>query len=137
MRRRKPRRPRQINLRLDEALRSRLEAAASERQTNTTQLMRQLLEGGLAEPSLADFRASWLSQLRDAIEAGVPKQEIEAGWRVLLAIEAEWAKFCGTIEGKLSTSEGKLPPCIRIPRVRELLLGAPNLPNKTTSKHKP
>jgi hypothetical protein len=118
-------------------LRSRLEAAASERQTNTTQLMRQLLEGGLAEPSLADFRANWLRKLRDAIETGVPKQDIEAGWRVNLAIEAEWAKFFGAIERKLSSSEGKLSPPLRIPRVRELLLGAPNLPNKTTSKHKP
>ena len=49
MRRRKPRGPRQINLRLDEPLRRKLEALAKERQVSTNQLMAQLLEAGLEE----------------------------------------------------------------------------------------
>jgi hypothetical protein len=45
MGRRKP--IRQINLRITEALRSKLEAAAIERRVSTNELMRQLLEAGL------------------------------------------------------------------------------------------
>jgi hypothetical protein len=45
MGRRKP--IRQINLRISEALRSKLEAAAKERRVSTNELMRQLLEAGL------------------------------------------------------------------------------------------
>ena len=44
MRRRKPR---QINLRINEELRRKLESAAKERRISTNQLMRQLLEDGL------------------------------------------------------------------------------------------
>jgi hypothetical protein len=47
MRRRKPRGPRQINLRLDEPLRRKLESAAKERQISTNQLMNELLAAGL------------------------------------------------------------------------------------------
>jgi len=53
MRRRKIR---QINLRLTEPLRARLEAAAAERQISTNQLMRQLLEDGLdPKPKQSEF----------------------------------------------------------------------------------
>jgi ribosome recycling factor len=45
MRRRKP--IRQINLRITEQLRQRLESAAQERRISTNELMRQLLEDGL------------------------------------------------------------------------------------------
>jgi hypothetical protein len=48
-RRRRPRSPRQINLRVDEPLRRKLEATAKERQISTNQLMNQLLETGLEE----------------------------------------------------------------------------------------
>ena len=44
---RRRRRPRQINLRLAEPLRHKLQATAKERQISTNQLMRQLLEEGL------------------------------------------------------------------------------------------
>jgi hypothetical protein len=138
MKRRQPRVTVPVNFRLDTELVDQLTThAKANRVTFSAEAKARLLSSFDTKPeqSLHDFRASWLSQLRDAIEAGVPKQEIEAGWRVLLAIEAEWAKFCGTIEGKLSTSEGKLPPYIRIPRVRELLRGAsPSLPDETKSK---
>jgi hypothetical protein len=56
-RRRRPRTPRQINLRIDEPLRRRLEAEAKERQISTNQLMNQLLADGLenkAKQSLED-----------------------------------------------------------------------------------
>jgi hypothetical protein len=134
MKRRQPRVTAPVNFRLDRELIDRLTAhAKTNRTTFSAEAKARLLSSFDTKPefSLYDFRSSWLSQLRDAIEAGVPKQEIEAGWRVLLAIEAEFAKFCHAIEGKLSASEGKLPPCVRIPRVRELLRGAPSLPNET------
>ena len=127
MKRRQPRVTVPVNFRLDTELVDRLAThAKANRVTFSAEAKARLLNSFDTKPeqSLHDFRASWLSQLRDAIEAGVPKQEIEAGWRVLLVIEAEWAKFCGILEGKL-------PPCIRIPRVRELLRGAPTLPNET------
>ena len=47
MRRRKPRGPRQINLRLDEPLRRKLEALAKERQVSTNQLMNQFIAEGI------------------------------------------------------------------------------------------
>jgi hypothetical protein len=139
MKRRQPRVTTPVNFRLDTELVDRLTThAKANRVTFSAEAKARLLSSFDTKPelSLYEFRSSWLGLLRDAIEAGVPKQEIEAGWRVLLFIEAEWAKFCGAIEGKLSASEGKLPPCVRIPRVRELLRGAPSLPDETKARSK-
>jgi len=70
MARRKP--IRQINLRITEQLRQRLETAAQERRISTNELMRQLLEDGLenenkAKQSLEDR----VRRLEDRLQEGV------------------------------------------------------------------
>jgi|SRR6516165_787796 len=68
---RRRRRPRQINLRLAEPLRHKLQAAAKERQISTNQLMRQLLEAGLENkpnPRLDDYFADLKRDLRNDLE---------------------------------------------------------------------
>ena len=61
MARRKP--IRQINLRITEQLRQRLESAAQERRISTNELMRQLLEDGLENENKA--KQSLESRLRN------------------------------------------------------------------------
>src|SRR5262249_27504645 len=61
MARRKP--IRQINLRITEQLRQRLESAAQERRISTSELMRQLLEDGLENENKA--KQSLESRLRN------------------------------------------------------------------------
>ena len=68
MRRRKPR---QINLRINEELRRKLEAAAKERQISTNQLMRQLLEDGLENKAKQSLEVR-VRRLEDLLQISKP-----------------------------------------------------------------
>ena len=131
MRRRKPATI-QINVRLDGAIVHELEMRAKANRISFSEEARQRIVNSLnpkPEPSLADFRASWLQRLRDAIEAWARKEggNIEEAWGVLQAIDAEFATFSGGVETKLSRY-------VSNPLVRQLLRGAPTLPGETASK---
>ena len=122
MRHRKPTQTTQVNVRLDTALVLQLEKRAKENRTTFSEIIRTLLTDGLAikpEPSLNSFRVYFTSRLRDLVEAGAPKQDIEQAWATLRAVEALFAKFYGDIETQLS-------PYVRIAQVRELLRGSPS-----------
>jgi HicB family len=71
MRRRKP--IRQINLRIAEQLRQKLEIAAKERGISTNQLMRQLLEDGLENENKAkQSLENRVRRLEDFVHRGEP-----------------------------------------------------------------
>ena len=63
--RRKP--IRQINLRIDEALRRKLEATAKERGISANQLMRQLLEDGVEDENKAQSVEDRVRKLEDDV----------------------------------------------------------------------
>jgi hypothetical protein len=63
--RRKP--IRQINLRIDEALRRKLEATAKERGISANQLMRQLLEDGVEDENKAQSLEDLVRNLDDRV----------------------------------------------------------------------
>jgi hypothetical protein len=122
----------QINVRLDESLVRDLETLAKANRTSISGEIRQRLIDSLdikPEPSLADFRASWLRRLRDAVETLARKEggNIEEVGGVLNSVDAEFSQFYGGVETKMS-------PYVRAPTVREVLRGAPALPNETASK---
>jgi hypothetical protein len=114
-------------MRFDADLVRRLETAAKGHATTLSQEVRERLIASFAETSLADFHADWLRRLRDAVEACVPKEKIEEAWGLLRDIEVVFAGTYTASETKLS-----LLRLLRYPRVRELLRGAPTLP-----EHKP
>jgi hypothetical protein len=128
MRRRKPTTTVQVNFRLDEQLVRQLEAAAKERRVTFSEECRTRLSK--TDPSLADFRADWVRRVRDTLEHGVDKKDIEKAWRCVRDLETESARFYAAAEELLTSY-------VSDPRIRELLRGAPTLPNETTSKHKP
>src|SRR5262249_37406755 len=131
MRRRKPTSTTQINVRFDNWLVHRLEMRANENRTTFSGEMRALLIAGL---SLAEFRAYWLRQVRDTIEGEARKtteatKKIEDDWRCLQRLDAKFTGFC-------SDAERELDPYVGIPKIRELLRGAPTLPDETKAKAK-
>ena len=70
--------------------------------------------------------------MRDTIEHEARKyveaaKNIEADWRNLQALDATFAHFYGDVETKLDSY-------VRNPKIRELLRGAPTLPNETKAK---
>jgi hypothetical protein len=130
------RRPRQINLRLTEPLRRKLQTTAKARGISTTQLMRQLLETGLENkptPSLPSLIDDLKRDLRDFVESNARKvphsaQDLDLMGRRLTAVEAKLARIPADVEESLSSSD------MRIPKVRERVWGAPD---ETKSKTKP
>jgi hypothetical protein len=89
---------RQINLRITEPLRRRLEIAAKERQISTNQLMGQLLETGLEdklEDKLANYFADLKRDLRNDLEHNAREtartHDPEPALRRISALEAELA----------------------------------------------
>ena len=113
----------QINVRLDESLVRDLETLAKANRTNLSGEIRQRLIDSLdikPEPSLADFRASWLRRLRDAVETLARKEglKLEEVGSVLNSVDAGFSHFYGDVETKMS-------PYVRGPEVREVLRGAP------------
>jgi hypothetical protein len=136
MRRRKPTQTAQINVRFDRALIAALETRAQANRVTFSELVRALLINGLnpkPPPNLASFRVYFTNRLRDLVEAGAPKQDIEQTWEFLRFVDAVFAKLCGDIEDRAS-------PYVRIKgevgaEIRALLRGAPSLPDETkTSK---
>src|SRR5262249_42633293 len=124
MRRRKPSKPDavvQVNLRIDERLRRQLEAAAKEHHVTFSQEVRLRLTA--AEPSLASLLTDFKRRTRDTIEAGARKEDIETAWRCLQKVDAESAKFYTAIEVLLFDY-------VNDPKVRDLLRGAPALPEE-------
>ena len=126
MRRRKLTETTQINIRLDNWLVHQLETRAKENLTTFSGEIRALLISG---QSLAEFRAYWLRQVRDTIEGEARKtteaaKKIEDDWRFLQSFDAKWTVFCGDVERELD-------PYVKIPKIRELLTGAPTLPDET------
>jgi hypothetical protein len=124
----------QINVRLDESLVRDLETLAKANRTTISGEIRQRLIDSLdikPEPSLADFRGSWLRRLRDAVETLARKEggNIEEVGGVLNSVDAEFSQFYGRVETKMS-------PYVREPEVREVLRGASTLPNETKAKSK-
>jgi len=128
MRRRKPATI-QINVRLDAELVRDLEMRAKANRTNLSAEIRTRVIDSLKAESLADFRAAWLRRLRDAVETLARKEggNIEEVGGVLNSVDAEFSQFYGGVETKMS-------PYVRAPTVREVLRGAPALPNETASK---
>jgi hypothetical protein len=121
----------QLNFRLDAELVRALETHAKASRVTVSQEVRRRLVGSFdAGPSLADFRADWVRRVRDTLEHGVDKKDIEKAWRCVRDLETESAKF-------YAAAEELLMLYVSDPRIRELLRGAPALPNETTSKHKP
>jgi len=131
----------QVNVRLDTAVVDRLEECARAHRVSFSEEARQRLISSLNpqpdELSLADYRAIWLRRLRDtieailreAIEAGASPETIEKALGVLQLEEAEFSKFYGGVETRLS-------PYVRYPAVRRLLRGSPMpiLPDETAPK---
>jgi hypothetical protein len=77
MARRKP--IRQINLRVTEQLRQRLESAAQERRISTNELMRQLLEDGLENEKAKQSLENRVRNLEDRVQRmGSPTALLEA-----------------------------------------------------------
>jgi hypothetical protein len=130
MRRRRPIQTAQTNIRLDTALIAQLEAAARTSRTNFSEEVRARLVDSFnpkPERGFAAVGAAWLHLLRSAVEAVAGPEKIEEAWAVLRAIDAEFAKFYGFAEDRLS-------PYVRDSRVRELLRGAPALPDEIKAK---
>jgi hypothetical protein len=143
MRRRKPTSTTQINVRLDTELVHQLETRAKADGTTFSGLIRTLLIDGLdftepsladvkPEPSLAEFRAYWLRRVRDTIEGEARKtpeaaNKIEDDWRFLQRFDAKFTVFYSDVETELD-------PYVKIPKIRELLTGAPALPSDTKVK---
>ena len=120
----------QVNARLETELVDRLGARAKENRVSLSEEIKtRLINSFKPEPSLADFRASWLRRLRDAVETLARKEggNIEEVGGVLNSVDAEFSQFYGGVETKMS-------PYVRAPTVREVLRGAPALPNETASK---
>jgi hypothetical protein len=129
MRRRRPIQTLQANIRLDAQLIAQLEKRAKANRTNFSEEIRARLIDSLnprPEPGLADFGATWVSRLRDALEAGAP-EDIEAIWRAVRVIETVFAGLYGT-------AETELLPWISNPKIRELLRGVLALPDETKSQ---
>jgi hypothetical protein len=137
MRRRKLTETTQINTRLSTELVRQLETLAKEDRTTFSEQIRARLVDSLVpkrDQSLHEFRASWLRQVRDTIEGEVRKdpeqaKKSEDHWRFLSHLDAMFTIFCGEIEKELDWY-------VRIPKIRELLRGAPTLSDETASKHK-
>jgi hypothetical protein len=124
----------QVNVRLETAMVARLEARAKANRTSLGEQIRPMLVAGLdpkPEQSLADFRASWLNRLRNALEAVARKGggNIEELWSIVRDLDAGFSELYGNAETKLSRHVGE-------PEIRELLRGPalPALPDEPASK---
>jgi len=122
----------QLNLRVTPQVFGELEARSKAQGITVSELVRQAIDSLKPKPkqSLAEFRASWLNRLRDAIEAGAREEggkTFEEDLNIYAAVDAEFSKFYGVVETKLSKQ-------VRRPRVRVLLRGVPVLPDETKAK---
>ena len=128
MRRRKPATI-QINVRLDGAVVDRLAARAKANRVTFSEESRQRLIDSLDPPGLSSVLANLVRNARDLLERGARRGdiEIESAWRSLQALEAKCAKF-------YADAETELLPYVSDPKIRELLRGAPALPDETKSK---
>jgi hypothetical protein len=125
----------QINVRLDTTVVDQLEAHAKAHRVSFAEEVRQRLFSSLVakrELSLSEFRSDWLRRVRDTIEGEARKtteaaKKIEDDWRFLQSFDAKWTVFCGDVDRELD-------PYVKIPKIRELLTGAPTLPDETKSK---
>jgi hypothetical protein len=124
----------QLNLRVTPEVFGELEARSKARGITVSELVRQAIDSlnPKPEPSLADYRASWLRRLRDVVEANARKnpeagKAIETIWGILQRADAKFAVFCGDMATELDSLRGT-------PQVHELLWGAPALPVETKFK---
>jgi hypothetical protein len=125
MRRRKPSKLNaivQVNLRIDEQLRRQLEADAKEHHVTFIQEVRLRLTKG--NQSLASYVADFTRRVRDTVEHSARKEDIETTWGNLRALDAKFAHLYTDVEQVLT-------PYLRDPKVRELIRGAPILPDET------
>lgn len=125
MRPRKPSKPNavvQVNLRIDEQLRLEIEAAAREHHVTFIQEVRLRLTK--ANQSLASYVADFVRRVRDTVEHSARKEDIETTWGNLRALDAKFAHLYTDVEQVLG-------PYLQDPKVRELIRGAPALPNET------
>jgi hypothetical protein len=136
MRRRKLTQTTQINVRLPTALVAQLEALAKENHTTFTEQIRTRLVDSLVpkrDPALANEHRDWLRLVRDTIEGWArgdneEAKKIEDHWRFLQRLDAKFTVFYGQVETELD-------PYVKIPKIRELLTGAPTLlPDETKAR---
>jgi len=106
----------QVNLRITEKLRRELEAAAKQHGVTFSLEVRSRLIGSLNQ-SLASYLADFARRAREIIEHSTRKEDIEATWRRLRALDAKSARFYADVEEELL-------PYLQDPKVRELLRGA-------------
>src|SRR5262249_6586835 len=84
-----------------------------------------------AKPGLAGDLDLFKRQIRPAVETVVREEDknIEDAWGILRDVDSLVAGFYAAVETKLS-------PFVRSSAVRELLRGAPTLPDETKAKSK-
>jgi hypothetical protein len=121
----------QINVRLESAMVARLEARAKANRTSLSEEIRPMLAAGLdPEPpqSLSEFRG-WFDRLRNALETIARKGggNIEELWTIVRDLEVEFSQLYTSAETKLSKYVGE-------PEIRELLRGAPDVPDEIKAK---
>jgi hypothetical protein len=104
---------RQINLRITESLRRRLEVAAAERQISTNQLMGQLLEAGLEnkpnrllDSYFADLKRDLRNDLERNAREAARTHDPEPALRRISALEAELTHMQARIGEMQSRAKG-------------------------------
>ena len=124
-RRRKPSKPDavvQVNLRIDEQLRRQLEADAKAHRVTFSQEVRLRLTK--ANQSLTHSLADFERDVRDVVELSARNsKDIEATWRRLADLRTKIAHFQTGVEEVLL-------PYLQDPKIRELVRGAPQEPEK-------
>jgi hypothetical protein len=123
----------QLNLRVTPQVFGELEAHSKAQGITVSELVRRAIDSLNPKPklSLSEFRADWLSWLRDAIEAGAREEggDIKEGSDCLREAETVFSKCYGDMETKLAAQ-------VRNVRVRQLLRGVPILPDETRPSRK-
>jgi hypothetical protein len=132
MRRRKSAAGIQTNVRLDAEMLRELEACAKASGVTFSAEVRARLVDSLdpkPEPGLAADLERFKRETRDDVETVVREEggNIEDAWRVLRKVDSLVAQFYAAVETELS-------PYVRHSAVRQLLRGAPALPDETKSK---
>jgi hypothetical protein len=105
----------QVNARLETELVDRLAMRAKENRASLSEEIKtRLINSFEPAPSLADYFAIWETSIRDAVERGASKENIEQALRDLADVGA-------ILRGTYTNIENKMLPYMPDPKVRELV----------------
>jgi hypothetical protein len=105
----------QVNARLETELVDRLAMHAKESRTSlSSEIRTRLINSFNAKAGLASYLADWETSIRDAVERGARKEDIEQALRAL-------AELGAILRGTYTNVERLMLPYMPDPKVRELV----------------